>query len=132
MIIRRDFYIDDLHYILEFQHYSFRFYLDYIPPKYRYHMTRQQWQSFSFWGDEPVFDDLNIHVPALLVFRTVMQLIEEIVQKYRITYWEFSASSLKKAQIYEKLLQSYIFQQNQQCNYIREGSHFYVYPQLNQ
>lgn len=130
MIIRRDFYIDDLHYILEFQHYSFRFYLDYIPQKYRNQMSRQQRQDLAFWGDEPVFDDLNIQVPALLVFRTVMQLIEEIVRKYKVAYWEFSASSLKKAEIYEKLLLRYIVQQKQCCNYVRDGNHFYIYPQI--
>lgn len=125
-MIQRHIYIEDLHYILEFNHYYFNFYLNHIPkkrilkPKERKHVL--------FHG--ALYEDLNISAPALLVFRDVMEHIDEIVKRYHIQYWEFSASSFRKASIYEKLLNRYIKQQNYVVNYVRDGLLFYVYPVL--
>lgn len=80
----------------------------------------------SFWGDDPVYEDLNIRIPALAVMRKVMLLMSRMIDRHHIQYWEFAASSFKKAQIYEKLLQRYMLDKPH-YSYIREGLHFYVY-----
>ena len=125
MRIQRDLYIEDLHYILEFQHYYFSFRLVYIPQK---RSIKAKDRRKLLYDDDSLYEDLNISAPALIVFRKVMQEIDEIVRQYHIQYWEFSASSYRKASIYEKLLNRYIKQHNYRLQYTRDGMNFYVYP----
>ena len=126
MFIQRDLYIEDLHYILEFNHYYFSFHLNHIPKRLSLKSKDRKQLLFH----DAFYEDLNIPAPALLVFRDVMKHIDEIVKRYHIQYWEFSASSFRKASIYEKLLNRYIKQQNYVVSYVRDGLHFYVYPVL--
>ena len=126
MIIKRDLYIDQLHYILKFEHYSFSFYLVSLPSFKRTFGGPVKKDASALFADEPHYDDVNIQAPAFEIFNWVMKQIQDIVYQYRIQYWEFSATSVKKARIYEKMLQRYIAKQHIRMDYIRDGLNFYV------
>ena len=128
MIIKRELLINQLHYVLKFEHYSFSFYLVRLPSFKRSFGGRVRKDASVLFADEPHYDDLNIQAPAFEIFSWVMQQIEGIVYQYGIQYWEFSATSAKKARIYEKMLKRYIGQQHIHVNYVRDGLNFYVYP----
>lgn len=129
MNIQRDIWIDGLHYILKFQHFCFSFYLI-APQPNRIYGGKAKRVADRLFADEPRYDDVNIRAPAFKVLSWVMAQIQHIVYQYRIRYWEFSATSAKKARIYAKLLDRYIAQGKLQCSYLSEGLNFYVYPQL--
>jgi hypothetical protein len=44
----------------------------------------------------------------LKVFNAISQRVEELIYKHGIHYWSFSATSTKKANVYEKLLKRWM------------------------
>lgn len=132
MIIQRELWINQLHYILKFEHYSFSFYLVHLPKFKRSFGGPVKKDASALFADEPHYDDLNIQAPVFAIFNWVIKQIQDMVYQYGIQYWEFSATSVKKARIYEQMLQRYLAQQHIQMNYIRDGLNFYVYPDQSQ
>lgn len=129
MIIQRDIWVDDLHYILKFQHYYFSFSLVH-PPKHRFSSFKTSKSECLFFYDDPHYEDLNIRAPAFKIFNLIIYQIHEIIRQYKIQYWVFSATSIKKARIYAKLLTRYITQYKVGWSYLQEGLDFYVYPHI--
>lgn len=126
MIIKEDLYIDNLHYILKFNHYNFSFYLN-RPPRARLNINYRKNPEMALFRDEPIYEDLNLKLPALKILNTVSQRIEQIIFKYNIQYWTFSATSAKKADVYERLLQRWQARSSMKFRYDRLGSNFYIY-----
>lgn len=129
MIIQRDIWVDDLHYILKFHHYCFSFSLVH-PPKHRLSSFKKSKSELLFFYDDPHYEDLNIRAPALQIFNLIVRHMDEIIRQYKIQYWVFSATSIKKARIYAKLLDRYIGQKKIIWSYLQDGLDFYVYPQF--
>ena len=51
--------------------------------------------------------------------------------KHGIHYWSFSATSTKKANVYEKLLKRWMTRNTMAFKYDRVGNDFYVYVENN-
>lgn len=51
--------------------------------------------------------------------------------KHGINYWSFSATSTKKANVYEKLLKRWMSRNTMAFKYDRVGNDFYVYVENN-
>lgn len=130
MIIKEDLYIDDLHYILRFNHYDFSFYLD-RPPRTRLNINFKKHPEMALFRDDPIYEDVNLKLPALKIFNLVSRRIEQLIYKYKIQYWTFSATSMKKADVYEKLLARWMARTSMPFRYDRLGQNFYVYLQNN-
>lgn len=130
MIIKEDLYIDDLHYILRFNHYDFSFYLD-RPPRTRLNINFKKHPEMALFRDDPIYEDVNLKLPALKIFNLVSRRIEQLIYKYKIQYWTFSATSMKKADVYEKLLERWMARTSMPFRYDRLGQNFYVYLQNN-
>lgn len=130
MIIKEDLYIDNLHYILQFNHYNFSFYLD-RPPRTRLNINFKKHPEMALFQDDPIYEDLNLKLPALKIFNIVSKRIEQIIYKYKIQYWTFNATSMKKADVYEKLLQRWMTHTSTPFRYDRLGKEFYVYVENN-
>lgn len=126
MIIKEDLYIEDLHYILRFNHYDFSFYLD-RPPRTRLNINFKKHPEMALFRDDPIYEDVNLKLPALKIFNLVSQRIEQLIYKYKIQYWTFSATSMKKADVYEKLLERWMARTSMPFRYDRLGQNFYVY-----
>ena len=107
MILKEDLMIDGLHYILKFDHYSFSFSLN-RPPRARVQINYRKHPELALFRDEPIYEDLNLKLPALKVFNAISQRVEELIYKHGIHYWSFSATSTKKANVYEKLLKRWM------------------------
>ncbi|WP_326519330.1 hypothetical protein [Acinetobacter sp. CAAS 2-6] len=130
MIIKEDLYIDGLHYILQFNHYNFSFYLD-RPARTRLNINFRKHPEMALFRDDPIYEDLNLKLPAFRIFNRVSKRIEQIIYKYKIQYWTFSATSMKKADVYEKLLQRWMTHTSMPFRYDRLGKDFYVYLENN-
>ncbi|MEG0603719.1 MAG: hypothetical protein RR487_04335 [Acinetobacter sp.] len=130
MIIKEDLYIDDLHYILRFNHYDFSFYLD-RPPRTRLNINFKKHPEMALFRDDPIYEDVNLKLPALKIFNLVSRRIEQLIYKYKIQYWTFSATSMKKADVYEKLLERWMARTSIPFRYDRLGQNFYVYLENN-
>ena len=130
MIIKEDLYIDDLHYILRFNHYDFSFYLD-RPPRTRLNINFKKHPEMALFRDDPIYEDVNLKLPALKIFNIVSRRIEQLIYKYKIQYWTFSATSMKKADVYEKLLERWMARTSMPFRYDRLGQNFYVYLENN-
>lgn len=130
MIIKEDLYIDDLHYILRFNHYDFSFYLD-RPPRTRLNINFKKHPEMALFRDDPIYEDVNLKLPALKIFNLVSRRIEQLIYKYKIQYWTFSATSMKKADVYEKLLERWMARTSMPFRYDRLGQNFYVYLENN-
>lgn len=130
MILKEDLMIDCLHYILKFDHYSFSFSLN-APPRAKVQINYRKHPELALFRDDPIYEDLNLKLPALKVFYAISQRMEELIYKYQIHYWTFSATSTKKANVYEKLLQRWIKRNSMAFRYDRVGNDFYVYVENN-
>ena len=125
MIFKEDLMIDGLHYILKFYHYSFSFSLN-RPPRARVQINYRKHPELALVRDEPIYEDLNLKLPALKVFNAISQRVEELIYKHGIHYWSFSATSTKKANVYEKLLKRWMSRNTMAFKYDRVGNDFYV------
>lgn len=130
MIIKEDLYIEDLHYILRFNHYDFSFYLD-RPPRTRLNINFKKHPEMALFRDDPIYEDVNLKLPALKIFNLVSRRIEQLIYKYKIQYWTFSATSIKKADVYEKLLERWMARTSMPFRYDRLEQNFYVYLENN-
>jgi len=130
MIINEDLYIEDLHYILRFNHHDFSFYLD-RPPRTRLNINFKKHPEMALFRDDPIYEDVNLKLPALKIFNIVSRRIEQLIYKYKIQYWTFSATSMKKADVYEKLLERWMARTSMPFRYDRLGQNFYVYLENN-
>lgn len=126
MIIKENLYIDQLHYILQFHHYRFSFYL-HRPPRARLNINYRKHPEIALFRDDPIYEDLNLKLPALKILTAVSQQIEKLVQHHQIHYWSFQATSIKKADVYEKLLQRWMKRTTTPFCYDRLGTEFYIY-----
>lgn len=130
MLIKEDLYIDGLHYILKFEHSTFAFYLD-RPPRRRMQINYKKNPELALFRDDPIYEDINLKLPALKIFSVISQRIEALIYKYDIRYWSFSATSVKKANIYEKLLQRWIERHSLNFRYDRIANDFYIYVETS-
>jgi len=130
MLIKEDLYIEDLHYILKFNHYDFSFYL-HNPPRTRLNINFKKHPEMLLFRDDPIYEDINLKLPALKIFNLVSQRIEKLIYRYKIQYWTFSSTSMKKADVYEKLLQRWMARTSMSFRYDRLGQNFYVYLENN-
>ena len=130
MIIKEDLYIEDLHYILRLNHHDFSFYLD-RPPRTRLNINFKKHPEMALFRDDPIYEDVNLKLPALKIFNIVIRRIEQLIYKYKIQYWTFSATSMKKADVYEKLLERWMARTSMPFRYDRLGQNFYVYLENN-
>ena len=87
--------------------------------------------ELALFRDEPIYEDLNLKLPALKVFNAISQRVEELIYKHGIHYWSFSATSTKKANVYEKLLKRWMSRNTMAFKYDRVGNDFYVYVENN-
>lgn len=126
MVIKEDVYIDDLHYILQFNHYSFSFYLN-RPARAKLNINYRKNPELVLFRDDPIYEDLDLKLPALKILRHISQRIEKIIYKYKIQYWTFHATSTKKAHVYERLLERWIAERALPFRYDRLGNEFFVY-----
>lgn len=126
MILKENLWIDGLHYILKFDHYSFSFSLN-RPPRARVQINYRKHPELALFRDDPIYEDLNLKLPALKVFTAISQRVEELIYMHDICYWSFSATSVKKANVYEKLLKRWMNRNTMAFKYGRVGNHFYVY-----
>ncbi|WP_252152407.1 hypothetical protein [Acinetobacter terrae] len=85
----------------------------------------------ALFRDDPIYEDVNLKLPALKIFNLVSRRIEQLIYKYKIQYWTFSATSMKKADVYEKLLERWMARTSMPFQYDRLGQNFYVYLQNN-
>ncbi|WP_111859000.1 hypothetical protein [Acinetobacter sp. CFCC 10889] len=130
MIIKEDLYIDDLHYILQFNHYKFTFYLI-QPTRAKLNINYRKNPELALFRDDPIYEDLDLKLPALKILRQVSQRIEQIIYTYKIQYWTFHATSHKKADVYEKFLVRWIAKGGLSLRYDRLGDEFFVYARTN-
>lgn len=130
MLVKEDLYIDGLHYILKFDHFNFSFYLD-RPARTRIHINYKKNPELALFRDDPIYEDLNLKLPALKVFNEISRRIEALIYKHGIHYWSFSATSTKKANVYEKLLKRWMNRNTLVFKYDRVGNDFYVYVENN-
>ena len=126
MILKEDLMIDGLHYILKFDHYSFSFSLN-NPPRAKVQINYRRHPELALFRDDPIYEDLNLKLPALKVFHEISQRVEELIYKHGIHYW----SSTKKANVYEKLLKRWMARNTMAFKYDRVGNDFYVYIENN-
>lgn len=126
MIIEEKLMIDGLEYRLVFKHYYFQFYLN-NPPKKRVQINYKKNPHLALFRDEPLYEDLNLNLPALQIFNAIRQRLEQLIYEYQISYWTFSATSVKKANIYEKLLQRWLKRHAFKFRYERHHLDFYIY-----
>ena len=77
------------------------------------------------------YEDINLNLPAMKVFNAISQRVEELIYKHGIHYWSFSATSTKKANVYEKLLKRWMTRNTMAFKYDRVGNDFYVYVENN-
>ncbi len=127
MQLREDLYIGHLHYVLKFNHYQFSFYLIH-PPKA---LTRQHYKNnpaLALFRDDPIYEDVQLQLPARKILQAIAIRIEQLVRRYRIQYWSFTATSIKKANVYDKLLQRWLKQTRTPFRYERFGLDFCIYP----
>ncbi len=128
MLIQEDFYIDDLHYVLKLNHHNLSFHL-LNPPRTRLNINYRKHPELALFRDDPIYEDLNVRLPALKIFREVCRRIEKLLYKHNIHYWTFSATSFKKANVYEKLLTQWMLHSERPFRFDRNGLDFYVYLQ---
>ena len=81
--------------------------------------------------DDPIYEDVNLKLPALKIFNLVSRRIGQLIYKYKIQYWTFSATSMKKADVYEKLLERWMARTSIPFRYDRLGQNFYIYLENN-
>lgn len=130
MILKEDLMIDGLHYILKFDHYSFSFSLN-RPPRARVQINYRKHPELALFRDDPIYEDINLNLPAMKVLNAISQRVEELIYKHGIHYWSFSATSTKKANVYEKLLKRWMTGNTMAFKYDRVGNDFYVYVENN-
>ena len=128
MYIKETLNIDGLHYILKFEHFKFSFYLD-RPPRARLMINYRKHPELALFRDDPIYEDINQNLPAIKILNVIQRRIDAIIHQHHLNYWTFSATSSKKANVYEKLLQRWIKRQNFNCRYDRVDDDFYVYMQ---
>ena len=92
-IIEEHIYIDDLHYILEFDKPFFSFYLVNIPTRRQY-IDYKKHPELILFRDDPIYEDIAINLPALKILRVMSKHIERLIYRYNINYWTFSATSM--------------------------------------
>lgn len=126
MFIQEDLYIDGLHYILQFNRYNFSFYLN-RPPRAKLNINYRKNPKLVLFRDDPIYEDVDLKLPALKILRYVLQRIEQMIYKYKITYWTFHATSHKKADVYERLLIRWIQGGALSFRYDRMSNEFFVY-----
>lgn len=126
MIIKEDLVIDGLHYVLKFDHYRFSFFLN-RPPRARVQINYRKHPELALFRDDPIYEDLNLQLPALKIFNSISMRIEVLIAKHDIRYWTFSATSTKKANVYEKLLNRWISKNRLSFRYDRIANDFYIY-----
>lgn len=125
-IIEEHIYINDLHYILEFDKPFFSFYLVNIPTRRQY-IDYKKHPELILFRDDPIYEDIAINLPALKILRVMSKHIERLIYRYNINYWTFSATSMKKANVYEKLLQRWLSTTTLKFDYQRIDLAFYIY-----
>ena len=128
MLIQEDFYIDDLHYVLKLNHHNLSFHL-LNPPRAKLNINYRKHPALALFRDDPIYEDLNVRLPALRILREVRRRIEKLLYKHNIHYWTFSATSFKKANVYEKLLKQWMADSQMLFRFDRNGLDFYVYLQ---
>ena len=126
MLIKEDLYIDGLRYVLKYEHSDFAFYLN-RPPQARIKINYKKHPELALFRDDPIYEDLKVKLPALKVFHVMSQRIESLIYKHKIQYWSFSATSVKKANVYEKLLMHWIDRNTLDFKYDRYANDFHVY-----
>jgi hypothetical protein len=126
MIVKEDLMIDGLHYILKFDHYNFSFYLN-RPPRARVQINYRKHPELALFRDDPIYEDLNLNLPAMHIFNVISHRMEDLIYKHDIHYWSFNATSIKKANVYEKLLQRWMNRNSIAFKYDRVDNSFYVY-----
>lgn len=126
MLIQEDLYIDGLHYILKFDHSAFSFYLD-RPSRTRIQINYKKHPELALFRDDPIYEDLNLKLPAFKVFSVISQRVEALIYKHDIRYWSFSSTSEKKANVYEKFLKRWMSRHTLDFRFDRIANDFYVY-----
>ncbi len=128
MHIKQCLTIGDLCYVIQFRHAEFSFYLQ-APQRRVRQINYKKNPHLALFRDDDVYEDLNLNLPAWQILMAISQQIQRMIVQYRIQYWYFSATSVRKALLYQHLLQRHLRCHPKQLRYDRDGLSFYVYMQ---
>lgn len=123
MQLKQDFHVGDLHYQVRFSEQQFEFALLNPPRRYLPHRA-DSW--LMFWGEDH-YEDVDFNAPIFKILQHVVGIIRAWVMRYNIAYFEFTAATARKQQVYERLLRRYL---PENYAYQSVGPTFYVYRVL--
>ena len=120
------FTLDGYDYRLIFDRYLVSFYL--IPTKkVLSNINYKKNPELALFWDEPIYEDVDYKINGVKVFNKVRTILETIIFRHNIKYFEFSASTVKKVFVYEKMLERWVKSSKRKFTWTRDGIDFFVF-----
>lgn len=104
MNLKQSFQIEDFRYEVYLQNGDLSFALLNRPRRVRIPKA-DDWINFM---DDEIYEDVAFQVPVWQVLKHVVGIVRAWLKRYRLRYFSFSASTARKIQVYERLLQRYL------------------------
>lgn len=126
MKVEIPFTLDGYDYRLKFDRYQVSFYL--IPTKkVLANINYKKNPELALFWDEPIYEDVDYKINGVKVFNKVRSLLEVLIIKHDIKYFEFTASTTKKIFVYEQMLHRWVKSSGGKFSWSRDGNSFFVY-----
>lgn len=121
MNLYQDFCVGDLHYQVRLVSQELEFALLNPPRRLLPHHRADAW--LMFWDDDH-YEDVDFNAPTWKVLGAVCGIVSAWLRRYQLGYFECHASTARKAEVYERLLQRRL---PPEYAYQRVHQSFYVY-----
>ena len=122
--------IADLCYQVSFEQAEFSFALLQRPRRLQ-NINYKRHPALALFRDDPLYEDLALNLPALQILNAIADYWVKMIYRHQISYFSFSATSVKKARVYAALLQRYRQRYQLNLRYDQHGLQFLVYVDFN-
>ncbi|AUZ04042.1 MULTISPECIES: hypothetical protein [Vitreoscilla] len=104
MNLQQSFQVQDFRYEVRLYHGELSFALLNRPRRVRIPKA-DDWINFM---DDEIYEDVAYQVPVWQVLKHVVGIVQAWLRRYRVRYFTFNAATVRKIQVYERLLQRYL------------------------